>query len=50
MFGPIRKFARALRVPSVQEREMAYLSGAQDRLDLEFRQRQIDTGMFRRSV
>ena len=48
MFGPIKKIARALRVPSVQEREMAYLNGSQDRFDLEFRQRQIDRGLFRR--
>ncbi|MBB4007389.1 DUF3563 family protein [Allorhizobium taibaishanense] len=48
MFGPIRKFARALRVPTSQEREMAYLNAAHDRLDLEYRQREIDGGLFRR--
>ncbi|MGG7518867.1 DUF3563 family protein [Allorhizobium undicola] len=48
MFGQIRNFARALRVPSAQDREMAYLNAAQDRFDLEFRQRQIDNGAFRR--
>ena len=47
MFGPIKKFARALRVPSAQEREMAYLNGAHDRFDLEYRQRQVDRGIFR---
>ncbi|QLF69939.1 DUF3563 family protein [Peteryoungia desertarenae] len=48
MFEPIRKIARSLRVPSVAEREMMYLNGARDLVDLEYRQRQIDRGMFRR--
>ena len=47
MFSPIKKFARALRVPSVEEREMAYLNGSHDRFDLEYRQRQVDRGRFR---
>jgi len=47
MFEPIRRFARALRVPSVQEREMAYLNSSRDRFDLEYRQQQIDRGLFR---
>lgn len=47
MFGPFKKFARALRVPSVEEREMAYLNGSNDRFDLEYRQRQVDRGAFR---
>lgn len=47
MFTPIKKFARALRVPSVEDREMAYLNGAHDRFDLEYRQRQVDRGLFR---
>lgn len=48
MFGSLKKVARALRVPTEQEREMAYLNGAKDRYDLEFRMRQIDRGEFRR--
>ncbi|MGL3606570.1 DUF3563 family protein [Rhizobium sp. G187] len=48
MFTPIRRFARALRVPSVAEREMMYLNGARDMVDLEYRQREIDRGLFRR--
>ncbi|CAH0340144.1 MULTISPECIES: DUF3563 family protein [unclassified Rhizobium] len=48
MFAPIRKFARALRVPTVAEREMNYLNGARDLVDLEYRQREIDRGAFRR--
>jgi hypothetical protein len=47
MFGPIKKFARALRVPNVEEREMAYLNNSHDRFDLEYRQRQVDRGLFR---
>ncbi|GAA3078397.1 DUF3563 domain-containing protein [Sinorhizobium sp. B11] len=47
MFEPIRKFARALRAPTAQEREMAYLNGSHDRIDLEYRQRQVDRGIFR---
>jgi hypothetical protein len=48
MFDTVRKFARALRAPTAQEREMAYLNESRDRLDLEHRMRQIDRGMFRR--
>jgi hypothetical protein len=47
MFTPIKKIARALRVPSVEEREMAYLNNSHDRFDLEYRQRQVDRGLFR---
>lgn len=48
MFEPIRKIARALRAPSVADREAAYLNGSRDRFDLEYRQRQIDQGLFRK--
>jgi hypothetical protein len=47
MFAPIKKIARALRAPSVHEREIAYLNGSHDRIDLEYRQRQVDRGLFR---
>lgn len=47
MFGYFTKIASKLKVPSVQDREMAYLNGSVDRVDLEYRQRQIDRGMFR---
>lgn len=47
MFKPLRKIANALRVPTSTEREMAYLNGARDMVDLEFRQREIERGMFR---
>jgi hypothetical protein len=49
MFGSIKKMARNFRVPSVQEREMAYLCESVDRYDFEYRQRQVDQGMFRRA-
>jgi len=38
---------RSLRVPNVAEREMAYLAASHDHNDLEYRQMQIDRGMFR---
>lgn len=47
MLKQIRNFTRALRVPTAEEREMAYLNGSIDRIDLEYRQRQIDRGLFR---
>ena len=47
MFDTVRKFARAFRAPSFQDREMAYLNEARDRVDLEYRMREIDRGLFR---
>ncbi|BBE71349.1 DUF3563 family protein [Oharaeibacter diazotrophicus] len=35
-------------VPTMAERERAYLENAVDRYDLELRQREIDRGRFRR--
>ena len=49
MLKQFRNIARALRVPSTEERESAYLNGAIDRIDLEYRQRQIDRGLFRKT-
>ncbi|HVK90557.1 MAG TPA: DUF3563 family protein [Mycoplana sp.] len=46
MLKQIKNFARALRIPSDAERETAYLNGAVDGIDLEYRQRQIDRGLF----
>ncbi|MDI7861142.1 DUF3563 domain-containing protein [Rhizobiaceae bacterium n13] len=48
MFDQFKKIARAMRVPTVAEREMAYLNGSRDRIDLEYRQRQVDRGLFRK--
>lgn len=50
MFEPIRKIARALRAPTVADREAAYLNASRDRFDLEYRQRQIDRGLFRNGL
>lgn len=38
----------ALHVPTRAERERAYLEEARDLYDLEYRQRQIDRGLFNR--
>ncbi|MCB1445817.1 MAG: DUF3563 family protein [Rhizobiaceae bacterium] len=48
MFGYVSKIASKLRAPTIEEREMAYLNQSVDCIDLEYRQRQIDRGMFRR--
>ncbi len=49
MLKQFKNFHRALRIPSSEERETAYLNGAIDRIDLEYRQRQIDRGLFRKN-
>lgn len=48
MLKQLKNFARALRVPTQEERDAAYLNGAVDVIDLEFRQRQIDRGNHRK--
>jgi len=48
MFKQLKKFTTALRAPSVEDRELSYLNGSVDRIDLEYRQRQVDRGLFRR--
>jgi len=47
MFGYVSKIASKLRGPSIADRELAYLNDSTDRVDLEYRQRQIDRGLFR---
>ncbi|WP_082475770.1 MULTISPECIES: DUF3563 domain-containing protein [unclassified Rhizobium] len=47
MFKQIKKLTGALRPLSASERELSYLNGSSDRIDLEYRQRQIDRGLFR---
>ena len=47
MFGYVSKIASRLRAPTTEEREMTYLNGSVDRVDLEYRQRQVERGMFR---
>lgn len=36
MFKQLKKITRALHIPSVEERETAYLNGSVDRIDLEY--------------
>ena len=45
----IERLIAAFRLPSVEEVERDYLNDAYDRVDLEYRQRQIDFGLFRRA-
>ena len=47
MFERVRSFIRAFHIPTPEELEREYLNGAANRIDLEFRQRQVDRGMFR---
>lgn len=47
MFGYVSKIAKSLRGPSIEDRELAYLNQSVDRIDLEYRQRQIERGLFR---
>lgn len=46
MLKPIKRLAKALRGKTREEREFAYLAEANDLVDLEYRQRQIDRGLF----
>lgn len=48
MLNTIRSFLEALRAPSQQDLERRYLDAAEDRYDLEWRQRQVDRGLFRK--
>ena len=50
MLLSVTELFRALRGPSRSEREHAYLSAARDLTDLDYRQRQIDRGLFREPV
>lgn len=43
MFG-FSKVKKAFHIPTRREREEAYLNGAKDRYDLEYRMRRIDRG------
>lgn len=47
MFYVLENLIRALRGPSIDAQERAYLEGSSDRVDLEYRQREIDRGRFR---
>lgn len=48
MFEQVKIALRALRLPTVAERERAYLNQAVSRYDLEMRERAVDAGLFRR--
>lgn len=48
MFKHLKSVARAFGGSAATDREMAYLNSATDRIDLEYRQREIDRGLFRR--
>jgi hypothetical protein len=41
---------RMFRLPSIDEAERDYLNGAYDRVNLEYRQRQVDHGLFRHAI
>ena len=49
MFKQLKKITRALRAPSARRARNEYLNGSLDRIDLEYRQRQVDRGLFRNS-
>lgn len=46
MFKQLKKLRRAFHVPTEQERIQSYLNQATDRIDLEYRMRQVDRGTF----
>jgi hypothetical protein len=48
MFERVKSFFQVFHIPSSAELERDYLNGAANRVDLEFRQRQVERGMFRR--
>lgn len=43
----VASIAKKFHIPTVEEREHAYLCASRDRYDLEFRQKEIDRGLFR---
>lgn len=46
MFARLRSFLRSFEMHPAREVQMAYLNGAVSRADLEFRQRQVERGLF----
>lgn len=48
MLTTVSRFIRALHIPSVEEIERDYLNAASSRYDLEMREREVDSGRFRR--
>lgn len=48
MGNRIRAILEVFRIPSIEDREYRYLSGAFSCENLEYRQREIDSGLFRK--
>lgn len=46
MFARIKSFLHQFELPSVRDLQREYLNGAANRVDLEFRQRQVERGLF----
>ncbi len=46
MFTRLILFLRSYEMHPAREVQMAYLNGAANRVDLEFRQRQVERGLF----
>ena len=49
MFNTLKRAAKLIRTPSQVEREMAYLNEADDRYDLEARERNLSRGVLNRN-
>ena len=49
MLSLFARLLAAFRLPNVDEVERDYLNAAHDRTNLEYRQRQVDFGLFRRA-
>lgn len=47
MLKLLEPLIRVFRLPSIDDAERDYLNGSYDRVNLEYRQRQIDQGLFR---
>ena len=47
MLMQLKSLIRSFDVPTVAQLELAYLNRCRDRADLEYRQRQIELGLFR---
>ncbi len=50
MFATLKRAAKALRVPTAEEMELAYIYEAGDRYDLEARERNLSRRNFNRNL
>ncbi len=50
MFNALKRTAKLFSIPTQAERDMAYLSEASDRYDLEARERYLDSRAFPRTI